>query len=46
MTATGQGKWRVTVENFSTSVQQELTKPVTNIDEFDYLGAQSKLQQF
>ena len=37
MTATGQGKWRVMVENFSTSAQQELTKPVTNIDEFDYL---------
>jgi len=42
MTATGQRKWRVTVRNFSKmemGVEQELTGPVTIIDEFNSFDA-------
>ena len=41
-----QGKWLVTVENSSTMVmdaQQQVTGPVTSVDEFDSLDAALKL---
>ena len=46
MTATGQRKWRVTVRNFSKmemGVEQELTGPVTIIDEFNSFDAALEL---
>ena len=42
MTATGQGKWRVTVQNKATmemGAQGELIGPVTYANRFDYLDA-------